>query len=63
MCEDLRCNVQLKQMTVWTDEAHPKSDLLNTAQHQKFSNYSAPSVDMKDMRTIYRYDSICKINK
>lgn len=21
MCEDLRCNLQLKQMTVWTDEA------------------------------------------
>lgn len=41
MCEDLRCNLQLKQMTVWTDEAVPRSDLLNTAQHQTFSSYSS----------------------
>lgn len=41
MCEDLRCNLQLKQMTVWTDEADPRSDLLNTAQHQKHSSYSS----------------------
>lgn len=59
MYENLRRNLNLKQMTVWTDEADPRFfEESKTAGHSDvlqllFYYMLQKSMDMKSMRSIY----------
>lgn len=46
--ENVRRNLNLKRMTVWTDEADPRSDLLKKVKHQVIQMFSSNSNKIDD---------------